>query len=490
MAENIVRQSLPLCLLFSALGGSVQTFAYVVITMEDDREKAGKRSSPIRRLLAMLLNVLIQALATLFLTLGPRYGPVSLVQPTMLGARLLSNMVVFGGIMGKGDLSKDTQVATLNCAIAIVLLPLVGPSPQDGQAVEELLLVPYSLAWNVLFSVVFVAATIYMLSFNLKTKSQLVVHTCLLSLSVSASVLSSTVAKALVGLSGWARISMILYYTILNVAWSAEAIVEASAIESLTFFVPLFAFLSLTLNAVAGLLVWEDWRAVSSWTGYGCVFLLLLLGVYLLSDLELYKTEQEQVRKVVQKRVSTFWAHFEAKTPLRRHSSGDDVHSRRYLVGQPSSKRMAESLAVPGTGGRLSDCVDRKFSFMARFQSLASKPLDDNDGDEQDPEARNGVETKQSSSSGNDFAHPVRRATATDQRYSVVTRFALALSAVLHEDDLPADGDVNSSADIVTDEARQEDALGLPAGGSEEGNKDRISHQTEASARDKVRLMI
>jgi hypothetical protein len=71
-----------------------------------------------------------------------------------------------------------------------------------------------------------------------------------------------------------------------------EGAIEPTAVQSRIKFVPTYACGSLLNNApVLGvLLVWEDWRAIYYWwTGYVAVCILLLLGVYLMNDLEFYR---------------------------------------------------------------------------------------------------------------------------------------------------------------------------------------------------------
>jgi hypothetical protein len=53
-------------------------------------------------------------------------------------------------------------------------------------------------------------------------------------------------------------------------------------------FVPVNAATTILVNAITGMLIWEDWKVVQSWAGYICVFLLMGLGcTLLLGDLSL-----------------------------------------------------------------------------------------------------------------------------------------------------------------------------------------------------------
>jgi len=68
----------------------------------------------------------------------------------------------------------------------------------------------------------------------------------------------------------------------------------------LLFFVPAYSIGSLSFNALTGIVVWEDWNTISSGIGYGSVFLLLLLGIFLMSDLNFaqhYEKIQEEEKK-------------------------------------------------------------------------------------------------------------------------------------------------------------------------------------------------
>jgi hypothetical protein len=83
------------------------------------------------------------------------------------------------------------------------------------------------------------------------------------------------------------------------VCWIYEGTIEAIAVQSRIKFVPTYLCGSLLNNAVMGVIIWEDWRAVYSWTGYVAVFILLLLGVYLMSDLEFFKSGEEEMKEVL-----------------------------------------------------------------------------------------------------------------------------------------------------------------------------------------------
>lgn len=195
--------------------------------------------------------------------------------------------------MKREKVMKDNTVATLVIMTSVVLLPAVGPSLQDGQDILKLLMSPASLAWSALLVVVNIISTVFMFFGKIKARKQSVVQACLLGVSVTASVLSGSVARAMSTTSGPVYVSLIAAYIYLQMTWTYETIVEATAVESRIVFIPTYTCASLGLNAITGIIIWEDWKVVTSWTGYICSFILVVLGVILMSDLDFYKAEQD-----------------------------------------------------------------------------------------------------------------------------------------------------------------------------------------------------
>ena len=79
-------------------------------------------------------------------------------------------------------------------------------------------------------------------------------------------------------------------------------------------FVPLNATAIILVNAITGVIIWQDWRVISSWTGYICVFLLLALGCdLLLSSASANLLTNENAEYGVKKRASIIIE----STPLR-----------------------------------------------------------------------------------------------------------------------------------------------------------------------------
>ena len=358
--------------------GTSSTLANVVILYEDDRAKAGHKASRCRKICAMLLTLLFLGLSTLFLTVAPWFGPISLYGPTAMSSKMITNVILVGGVMKRDKLTKETQVATAIVVIAVLLLPLVGPGIQDDQDVEELFFMPHALAVNIFLLVVFVLSSIYMFAVNLSTKPQWLVQVVLLNVSVIASAMAGTLSKALIGVSGPFQAVLLITYIAMQIIHIIENIIEATAVDSLIFFIPLYTLMSLVLNAILGIVVWEDWRVIESYLGYLCTFVLMLLGVYLLSDLDVFKRDVQQLQDLTKLRTDRFLAQFHANsTTDRRYSSPDIENSgeRRQDSSKTLSGRNMQSMVVPGSGRHLASYVDRRTSLVDRMPPRRTNPV-------------------------------------------------------------------------------------------------------------------
>jgi hypothetical protein len=72
-------------------------------------------------------------------------------------------------------------------------------------------------------------------------------------------------------------------------------VVQSTAVQQKTF-VPLNAATIIFINAITGIIIWEDGLVVESWIGYVCVFLLLALGCgLLLGDLGLLQETSPEI---------------------------------------------------------------------------------------------------------------------------------------------------------------------------------------------------
>lgn len=94
-------QSLPICYALSAIGGILEVGSTAVLAVPDAREKEGVHLPWWLPKVALASNVIMQLLGSLSANLfATWFGPVSVVAPIYFSATLLTNLIVFGFILG------------------------------------------------------------------------------------------------------------------------------------------------------------------------------------------------------------------------------------------------------------------------------------------------------------------------------------------------------------------------------------------------------
>jgi hypothetical protein len=283
MTFSIV-QSTPVCIILSAVGGAIEVLATAILAYKDAVEcETGRKWSRAAYICALAANISLQVTST---TLGnlfaPWFGPVSLVGPIFLCAQLVANMIIFGYILGLESFNKDMKVGTYVVVIGVVVLPVVGPAAQEDQDIAALLGHQYALAWSGVLVVGMLVGLALLLVLKLTMLRESYRIALLLMTRATAFSVNLTVSKLMV-----MDVSLIVLITSIGLKVASglvdtyACIVQASAVPQATF-APLNASALIVVNAITGMIIWEDWRVVGSWLGYACIFMQLILGNYLL----------------------------------------------------------------------------------------------------------------------------------------------------------------------------------------------------------------
>ena len=204
-------------------------------------------------------------------------------------------MIVFGLALGLESFSKDMKVGTYVIIIGATLLPEVGPQVQANQDIMDLIGKPYSLVWLglLIFTMTFMGALMGFLEMKALSQSRRI--GLILCARASSFTVNLTVSRVMALRPNVAYLAISIVLKILSGAAMTWAIVVQSTAVSQAIYVPLNASALILINALTGVIIWEDWRDVGSWLGYVCVFVLLLLGNYLLlGDFELFSVENSR----------------------------------------------------------------------------------------------------------------------------------------------------------------------------------------------------
>lgn len=255
----------------------------VLAHREADERKTGKEWGKVAQLMALGCNVALQLVSSIVGNLfSTWYGPVSIVGPIFLSSQLLANMLVFGWLLGLESFNKDMRIGTYVVVTAVALLPIVGPRAQDLEDVQELLSTLPSVIWTCINVGSMFVGTACLLTIDIANLKQSYRMLLLLIVRATAFTVNLTVSKVFVLNVSTALLAASILLKVISGAIITYALVIQSTAVSQAIFAPLNASALIFVNAVTGMLIWQDYLVVSSWVGYGCVFVQLVLGNYLL----------------------------------------------------------------------------------------------------------------------------------------------------------------------------------------------------------------
>ena len=249
---------------------------------------------------------------------APWFGSVSISWPTYIGSQMVFNMMIVGILMGHENFGKPAQVATMMVISAVIYIIITGPGePQQGQDIRELLDGNWiAIVWLCFLAILFVLSTVFMLTYMLfasdrtaakqtSARAALVLEVVIFLNTISMSPLTGTLSKASSTLTSPddanIRIALICVTWTMYGWWSIENYMEGRYVRSPKQFLPAVLLGSVLVNGITGLIVWEDSVVIVSWPGYATAMALLLMGVYLFSNLDFFKAQIDEEQNYRQK---------------------------------------------------------------------------------------------------------------------------------------------------------------------------------------------
>jgi len=286
-----------ICVVLSAVGGTIEVLATALLAYQDAKEReTGIPWSRAASNGALACNITLQVVSsTIGNLISTWFGPVSLVGPMFLCAQLVANMIVFGYLLGLESFNKDMRVGTFVVVIGCIDLVIVGPTSQEGQDVAALLTEFHSTVWSALLVVGMFAAAALLLTLNLSKLSEIWRMAILLVARSTAFSINLTVSKVMVlEISPLVLFASIVLKIVSGLIITYSLVVQATAVPQKKF-VPLNASSLIVVNAITGMIIWQDYNVVQSWIGYIAVFVQLIIGNYLLmTDIPMLSPENQK----------------------------------------------------------------------------------------------------------------------------------------------------------------------------------------------------
>jgi len=283
---------LPYCIAYACIGGFCASAASNVVAYFKDRADRHRRldgSSPKEitgsaSSLLYVVNVVLNLMSIAYFLAGVQYGPVSIAMPILTASKLASSMgfQIWAGI---GAYTKSTRIGTYVLCVAIVCLIEQGPEEPENPDMFELLKKPLAYGWLIAVLVAMVSSWILSYRFTENSLTGVVVYSTLVATSTA---LSASIGKSFSLVSGNAYIVSISLYLLLG-AVSFFYSAKASFIFNLETFMTVSECIQLTVNALNGLCIWEDWVSIHTkkhTITYLSIYTLIILGAILCTDID------------------------------------------------------------------------------------------------------------------------------------------------------------------------------------------------------------
>jgi hypothetical protein len=210
-------------------------------------------------------------------------GAVATVMPIQTGANLLANMF-WQMNLGMKHFNKSMRLGTLVLLCAVGELGELGPNEPADMDIKQLMSKPQAIAWVVFL----VIGTLLAIVGSWSTKDRPVESFLKLGLFTTVvsltTVLGSSISKTFASqyLTASEKIAALVIYFIDGCIMMFFTVM-ANAGCDVSIYIPLQLSSQLVINMGTGYLVWGDAEYIDKPVSYVLVYLLCILGVYLIS---------------------------------------------------------------------------------------------------------------------------------------------------------------------------------------------------------------
>jgi len=278
-----------LLVIFACAGGFLQALAATILAYAEFLEQSGKKQfTSSQHTLFLVVNILMSMSGIALFVLATGYGPVSLATPLTAGSGLIVNMALQIKL-GLSHYTKSMRVGTLVLAIAVTAIVDVGPQEQKDQDALKLLGEPLGFMCMLSVASLIVGGMALAKALDQKPMTSLMKILGYSMLVASSTVLGASLGKlAQMQLPLFSRVVVILLYILMGL-FSLLGNSFAAKKTDMSLYMPMYYCLQLLLNCFIGLCVWQDYKVIVSPTGYACVYLLVVLGSYEVSSIDLFE---------------------------------------------------------------------------------------------------------------------------------------------------------------------------------------------------------
>lgn len=288
--------NVPLALLFTVLGAIALVLSTAVIAVPFRWEESGEKKYTRKFwLIIQTISVLLQFPLEWTLSLVASFwGPTSIIVPVYETSYLLVNLVVFSWILKLEKNNKNTMIGTFLMVVSIAQLVFVGPiaADEDPDVFLDKATKPGSLVLLGLLGVGSLVPLPYCILWKINHHSVWITERrsfiMLMLLEVCSDILSTATGKMVILMKGRLAVIVMTGITLFfSFTMVIGGLVSAAAITNQVIYVPINTSFGIIINAVVGVVLWED--NIRNMNAYICVFFILLLSTFLMIDTDMLR---------------------------------------------------------------------------------------------------------------------------------------------------------------------------------------------------------
>eukprot|EP00928_Gymnodinium_smaydae_P004392 TRINITY_DN11500_c0_g1_i2.p1 TRINITY_DN11500_c0_g1~~TRINITY_DN11500_c0_g1_i2.p1 ORF type:complete len:427 (+),score=46.66 TRINITY_DN11500_c0_g1_i2:79-1359(+) len=277
--------SLPVaCAILAVLSGLCNTVSVLVITYPAHQAASkGVKRTALGSGASFVGNLALMGVSISLGIAANGRGPVAIAFPLGVGSNLLSIMILQTAL-GIAHYTKNMRVGTLVLACAVMILPDVGPLdlPPGADALSLLEAKP-AMMFNSVCTVLMGVGFYAILRGWVKDNDSLLFLYALVG--GAGTVLSTAISKLVqLNVGFGVLIALLIIYVLLGAFCLLLAATANSTLEDPSMFVPVSAGVNLVLTFIAGVCIWGDWLRITNPLAYVMVYVLIVLGTYLVSS--------------------------------------------------------------------------------------------------------------------------------------------------------------------------------------------------------------
>lgn len=320
MADQTIAQNLSVCVGLSILAGFLRVVATMVLAypehldnLEQDQihqdllntsmtPTTTRRRSNRSKICYIGTHIFLISAAALVSMVATFFGPVSIAVPVLMGSQLLLNVIAMGLVLKMRTFDKSQQVGTFVVFLSVLSLMDIGPDVQDGQDILLMLESTPAQLWTYAVGLSMLLSACWVIPFvidkqrqsesgdggtsSVGSQQQPAMVWILTIGSATSNVSMATLGKMLSLLTGGRFYFVALLCGITGILGTLMSVVSSTFCEQ-GLFTPLSAVALIIVNAITGVLIWEDWKVVTAWSAYVCALVLMCCGVYLIAEVDL-----------------------------------------------------------------------------------------------------------------------------------------------------------------------------------------------------------